>query len=58
MAEQDVKKTATPPMVPPVVANSEASGQTSCQWFLDEKAFCDKIKKGVRCDGDVRKCPF
>jgi hypothetical protein len=32
--------------------------ENACQWFLGEKAFCDKIKKNVRCDGNVRNCPF
>ena len=58
MAEQDIKKTETPFMAPPVAASLEAPDQTSCQWFLGEKAFCDKIKKGVRCDGNVKNCPF
>jgi hypothetical protein len=58
MAEQDVKKTETPLMAPPPVASPDTSGQTFCQWFLGEKAFCDKIKKEVKCDGNTGKCPF
>jgi hypothetical protein len=29
-----------------------------CQWFIKKRNFCDKIKKCVRCGGDVSKCPF
>lgn len=29
-----------------------------CQWFTNDKKFCDKIKKVVGCEGDVKKCPF
>jgi hypothetical protein len=32
--------------------------ESACQWFLLEKKFCDKIKKEVRCDGNVGNCPF
>jgi hypothetical protein len=30
----------------------------ACQWFIKRRKFCDKIKKNVRCGGDVGKCPF
>ncbi len=58
MDEQDVKKIETPTMVPPVATSPDTSGQTFCQWFLGEKAFCDKIKKEVKCAGNVGQCPF
>ncbi len=57
---QDVKG-ETPPVSPPVTittdAESEAEG-TRCQWFMSDMKFCDKVKKYVKCDGNVRKCPF
>jgi hypothetical protein len=33
-------------------------GENACQWFLLEKKYCDKIKKEMRCDGNVKNCPF
>ena len=32
--------------------------ENACQWFLIERKFCDKIKKEMRCDGNVKNCPF
>jgi len=32
--------------------------EAACQWFLGENKFCDKVKKEVRCDGNVGNCPF
>ena len=29
-----------------------------CQWFMYDMKFCNKIKKCVKCGGNVRKCPF
>ena len=29
-----------------------------CQWFTNDMKFCEKIKKVVKCGGNVRKCPF
>ncbi|MCK5020405.1 MAG: hypothetical protein KAS32_25440 [Candidatus Peribacteraceae bacterium] len=28
----------------------------SCQWYLGETNFCDKIKKSVHCSGDTKHC--
>jgi|GEM_PF-2122664 len=46
----------TPPEAPAPVFKEMP--ENTCQWFMDGREFCDKIKKGVRCGGDVRKCPF
>jgi hypothetical protein len=53
-------KSVTPPKVPAVTLSPEIASQTEnqCQWFLGENTFCDKIKKNVRCDGNVKRCPF
>lgn len=46
---------------PPITPNPDLfpdKTMTACQWFIDENRFCDKIKKDVRCDGNIKKCPF
>lgn len=50
----------TPPRVPPVTLSPDIGNQaeTACQWFMNDISFCDKVKKAVRCDGNVGNCPF
>ena len=57
----DEKKEGTPPVSPPPVFSPEVANKAEnplCQWFLSDNEFCDKIKKVVKCGGDVKKCPF
>jgi hypothetical protein len=30
----------------------------SCQWFLVDNNICDKVKKNMKCKGDVNICPL
>ncbi len=57
----DEKKGGTPPVSPPPVFSPGIAGEAEnhpCQWFLSDREFCDKVKKVVKCGGDVKKCPF
>ncbi len=40
------------------ISQPAAAAEDACQWFLGKASFCDKLKKEVRCDGNVVKCPF
>jgi len=54
-------KDKTPPVSPPVTFHPDVAGESGeppCQWFMKGKKFCDKIKKTVRCEGNVSRCPF
>lgn len=50
----------TRPKVSDVTLPTEAVMQAEfdCQWFLDKRNFCGKIKKSVNCEGNVKNCPF
>lgn len=59
----DEGKEETPPVSPPATIYPGIAGKPEpenppCQWFLSDNEFCDKIKKVVKCGGDVKKCPF
>jgi hypothetical protein len=49
---------STPPSPVFEKLTEKAEEKPSCQWFMNDMEFCDKIKKKVRCGGDIRKCPF
>ncbi len=52
---ENTSPSGIPPLLqPPSLEQAKAA----CQWFLGETRFCDKIKKEVKCDGNVGKCPF
>jgi hypothetical protein len=53
-------RTGTPPTPPsPAFERLTEKPETPpCQWFMNDMNFCEKIKKNVRCGGNVRKCPF
>lgn len=51
----------TPPTPPTPVLESplgKPEEKPPCQWFMNDNDFCDKIKKIVKCKGDVKNCPF
>jgi hypothetical protein len=54
-------KGETPPVSLPKTLSTGVAKETEkppCQWFLGENDFCEKIKKNVKCGGNVKKCPF
>ncbi|NIO22914.1 MAG: hypothetical protein GTN38_02705 [Candidatus Aenigmarchaeota archaeon] len=57
----DEKMEKTPPTPPSPALESPPDNPTRkppCQWFMDGSDYCEKIKKSVRCGGDVSRCPF
>jgi len=58
---EESPKDVTPPVPPSPIIYPEIPGKSeasACLWFLEEKNFCNKVKRSVGCRGDLSKCPF
>ncbi len=56
--EMPEKTPLTPPTPALETLPEKLTEEPPCQWFTNDMKFCDKIKKVVRCGGNVKKCPF
>lgn len=53
------EKTPLTPLAPALESLPEKLTETPpCQWFLGGTNFCNKIKRVMKCRGNVKKCPF
>ncbi len=56
--EMPKKTPLTPPTLALETVPEKLTKEPPCQWFLSGTDFCNKIKKNVKCGGNVKKCPF